>query len=315
MTHKININQHNNNEIVTLQNNTTTAKIAVNIGNTLFSLNHHNTEKLYFPYTLNEYKQNTKLAGNPFMHPWANRLEGEYIHFENTKYNFPKAQLPLLYRDGNNLPLHGLLLKSNQWKTTDYYEDEQECYHLATFNFNEESLLNIFPFKHTISIKHSLKNNKLSITTSIQNYDERSMPISFGYHPYFIKNTENVVLHNPAHYLIEADTNMIPNGKLNLKEQRWNFVEDTISLKDISFDDGFRNLKRDDKGYAIFSIDGTKIIFDENYPFVQIYAPLLNDRPYICIEPMTAITNALNAYTCKEIEKNETFEATFSIQL
>ena len=120
MTHKININQHNNNEIVTLQNNTTTAKIAVNIGNTLFSLNHHNTEKLYFPYTLNEYKQNTKLAGNPFMHPWANGLEGEYIPPGKTlNITFQKKSATLLYRDGNNLPLHGLLLKSNQWKTTE----------------------------------------------------------------------------------------------------------------------------------------------------------------------------------------------------
>jgi galactose mutarotase-like enzyme len=79
MKHSVKQYHENNFEIIELKNENISARIAVNIGNTLFSLKDKN-EILYFPFTLEDYKTNTKLAGNPFMHPWANRLESECIH-------------------------------------------------------------------------------------------------------------------------------------------------------------------------------------------------------------------------------------------
>ena len=66
-------------------------KIAVNIGNTICSILKKNKEYLYFPYELKAYKNISQLAGIPFMHPWANRLEGDFI-FIKTKNNNNKQQ-------------------------------------------------------------------------------------------------------------------------------------------------------------------------------------------------------------------------------
>mgnify|MGYP000947106723 FL=1 len=304
----------NNFEIIELNNKSISAKIVVNIGNTLFSFKQGN-ELLYFPFSLDEYKTNSKLTGNPFMHPWANRLENEYIQVENKQHHFPKEQLHLLYRDGNNLPLHGLLLKSDKWKTIELYEDEKLCYHLAEFIFDDAAFLSIFPFKHKIQIKHQLQNNELKIETTIFNEDEKAMPISFGFNPYFFRNSKDAELTIPSINTIEVDDKMIPTGNLSTKENKWNFDDDKISLENFAFDDGFQDLKRNENEGTVFSLNEIKIAFDENYAFAQIYAPQNPDKPYVCIEPMTATTNALNTNSCKKIKSGEKFAAIFSIIL
>ncbi len=314
MKHSVKQYLENNFEIIELQNDNISARISVNIGNTLFSLKDKN-EILYFPFTLEDYKINTKLAGNPFMHPWANRLESEYIHVENLRYDFPKEYTHLLYRDGNNLPLHGLLLKSDQWKTIEVYEDEHSCHHVAELVFDDAAFLSIFPFKHTIQIKHELRNNELTIETTILNEDEQEMPVSFGFHPYFLRKELDAKLTIPSENTIEVNGVMIPTGKLSPKENKWNFIEDEVSLQNAAFDDGFQDLKLNENKQAVFAFNKIHVVFDENFPFAQIYAPANPEKPYVCIEPMTAVTNALNTFSCRKIKSGERFTASFSIVL
>ncbi len=301
-------------EIIELKNNSISAKVLVNIGNTLYSFRFNGDEKMYFPFSFIEYKNNSKLAGNPFMHPWANRLEGEYIQVENQKYHFPEQHKHLLYRDGNNLPLHGLLLKSDKWKTLEIFESEQTCHHVAELVFDDENMLAIFPFKHKIQIKHSLQNNELKIETTIINEDEKDMPISFGFHPYFLKNALENYLQIPTNEVIDVDDKMIPNGSILDRNEKWDFIQNIIALKNNSFDDGFKDLQFEND-FSTFKLNNIAVKFDQNYPFAQIYAPTQIDKPYVCIEPMTAITNAINKDKCKLLEKNQVFTATFSIKL
>lgn len=336
MSHTAQQYYQDNFEIVELKSNSTLARIVVNIGNTLFSLKQKN-EKIYFPFSFEEYKANAKLAGNPFMHPWANRLEGEYICVENKQYCFPKEHLNLLYRDGNNLPLHGLLLKSDKWKTIELHEEENLCYHVAEFIFDDADFLSIFPFKHKIQIKHQIQGDELKIETMVLNIDEKEMPVSFGFHPYFFRKNMQAHLTIPAAKVIEVNEVMIPTGNIISKENKWDFVNDEISLEKDSFDDGFQELKLNENNQAVFLfqtsqteanqtelVDRTEfiecptelveVLFDTNYPFVQIYAPQNPAKPYVCIEPMTAATNALNENECKKIKTNEQFTACFIIK-
>ncbi len=313
-------------EIIELKNEITSAKIAVNIGNTLFSLK-QNDEKLYFPFSLHEYKSNTKLAGVPFMHPWANRLKNDCILVENGRYDFPSEHKKLLYRDGNNLAMHGLLLKSSTWKTIELHEDENYCSHTAELIFDDAAFLSIFPFIHKIRIKHMLQNKELNIETTILNLDEKDMPMSFGFHPYFFRKNRDEQLCIAAKSVIAVNDVMIPTGNVIAKESKWNFTDDKISLQNISFDDGFQDLKLNENKQTVFSIQPSQTVqaegqaehieirLDKNYPFAQIYAPSNPEKPYVCIEPMTAITNALSTNNCKKIKKDESFTASFSIVL
>ena len=301
-------------EVVTLQNDSTTARIAVNIGNSLFSLQKDGTDFLYFPFSLAAYKQNTKLAGNPFMHPWANRLEGEYITVNNERYYFPDAPQRLLYRDGNALPLHGLLLKSAKWKTVEMGADDDKCWHIASLDFVEEELLSFFPFLHEILFKHQLQNNVLTIEITIKNTDTKAMPISFGFHPYFKRNSKNATLQMPAANLLETDTMQIPTGKILPRNNKWEFVNGEINLSNALFDNGFTLQSAQDET-TIFKFNTIQLEFDKQYPFAQIYAPQYPEKPYVCIEPMTAPTNALNTEQCILLPVQSKYTAAFSIVL
>ena len=56
MSHKIKQITENNFEIIELNNDSISAKVVVNIGNTLFSLKQNNIENLYFPFSFIDYK-------------------------------------------------------------------------------------------------------------------------------------------------------------------------------------------------------------------------------------------------------------------
>ena len=300
-------------QIITLQNKDFTAQIAPDIGNALYSLVYKNQERLYFPFTLDEYQSSSKLAGNPFMHPWANRLQANYITLQNRLHHFPAHVAANIYRDANQLPLHGLLLKSDKWKTTELSSQ----LHVARYHFHTEDELAIFPFEHLITMVHELINeNEISITTTITNLASDEMPISSGFHPYFILNEkrENTILTIPALNVIETDKKQIPNGNKSAKEMHWGFNNDEIILAQHTFDHCFTDLKRNENGDAVFRLNDIEICFDKNYPYAQIYAPLHPEKPYVCIEPMTAATNALNTNSCPLLKPNENFVASFSIR-
>ncbi len=300
-------------EVIELKNSYLTARIAVNIGNTLFGLESEGNQMLYFPFSLKEYAINTKLAGNPFMYPWANRLEGDYITLPEQLHPFPSTLSHLLYRDVNHLPLHGLLLKSNHWKTIALLEEEGTCMHLAELEFNHPSWLAIFPFRHRIQMRHLLCNNVLTVETKVINEDTNSMPVSFGFHPYLLvdqQNREHSRLHMPAKVVIETNQLQIPNGVLLPKEERWNFKEDEIGLQGEVFDDCFTDLSHD-TGYSILQLNDLSILMDINYPYVQVYAPNHKDKPYVCIEPMSAPANGMNTASCKYILPKGYYSATF----
>lgn len=305
-----------NTEVVVLQNEQMTARIAVTLGNTLFSLTANDREYLYFPYTLQEYRESPKLAGNPFMHPWANRLADDSIQVSGTRHLFPESSKQLIYRDGNGLPLHGLLLKSDAWKTTALYANENESCHEAELLFDRAEWHTVFPFAHVIRMCHRLQGNALHVEVTIDNKSGQSMPVSFGFHPYFFKNKEDMQLSLPAEEVLLTDEKQIPDGQKSPKENYWPFENHRISLSSAVFDHGFTGLPFATQKIVTYHLDDVALEVDAQYPFVQVYAPAGPGKPYVCIEPMTAATNALQlAGECPAVAAEAIFSATFTIRI
>jgi galactose mutarotase-like enzyme len=250
------------------------------------------------------------------MHPWANRLEGDHITIDNQKHFPPKELNKLIYRDGNRLPLHGILLKTDKWKTEIIEETESFIYHHASLDFIEEEWLRIFPFEHSLDMKTYLHDDEICIEVDIYNSGEKPMPLSFGFHPYFLidpQNTDDLQLTIPLKNILEVNEKMIPNGKLISKEEVWPFENDKISLGSNKFDHGFTgatqrgffHLKQADREFDLY--------MDDDYRYLQIYAPNQPDKPFVCLEPMLAPTNGLNTNSCKLLEPGDYNTQEFTI--
>ncbi|MCB1190774.1 MAG: aldose 1-epimerase [Leptospiraceae bacterium] len=311
-------------EVVELEDNRNSikAKIALNLGNTLYELSVNQENILYFPASLHEYSSSKSLHGNPFLYPWANRLEGDYFYFQNKLYDFQKN--PLIFRDKNGFPLHGLLLKSPYWKTSKLYHSNSEgAIHVASLDFAvHPELMEVFPFKHTIEMIHTLKDGKITIQVVVKNTGTTDMPVSFGFHPYFsISSSERkdsfVTL--PVQTEWELNSNLLPTGK---QKGFWN-KGNKFRLGDLFLDFCYGDFWEQEDGYSHFLIETknrvVEINFGGSYKTAVVFAPL--EKPFVCIEPMTSPTNGINLYhkglwkRLPIIKPGEFFQAEFSIKI
>lgn len=303
-------------EVVELRSADTILKIAAGLGNTLYSLQHQGRECLYFPGSLGDYRTSDRLGGNPFMHPWANRLEGDHIRVDGRRHDFPDAQKHLLYRDGNGLPLHGLLLKTDQWQTVAVTHSQDFIYHHATLDFDRPDWLRIFPFPHTLEMKTYLHAQEVCIEVVVYNSGQSPLPLSFGFHPYFRMDPscpEQLRLTIPLREVLDTDALQIPNGERQAKENLWPFERDELSLDGHRLDHAFAGQDRKRFFRVEQQGEGFDLFLDNDYRYVQVYAPNRPDKPYVCVEPMLAPANALNSGACAFLEPGKKCTQAFSI--
>lgn len=87
---------------------------------------------------------------------------------------------------------------------------------------------------------------------------------------------------------------------------------DDEPLADRSWDDAYE-LTSDDRKFRLHA--GASVLdveFEENFPFAQVYAPA--GRRFVCIEPMTAPTNALVTGGYPLLRPGAEFRARFSLR-
>lgn len=298
--------------MITLKNSILTVDILEDCGFTVSQIYYKNIPILYFPYEASEYKKNLNIAGIPFLYPFANRLSKSEFLLLNKKVNIPEdAKF-----DANQLPIHGFLLKTDFWNVhwQNFYHDSQSI--SAEIDFSKTSFYKFFPFKHSIHYKIEINKNQIHFYITINPQEE--IPISFGFHPYFnlYEDKKNIKLILPAEKHINTDSYLIPTGQLytvesffgNLKKELNREQDGYMFTIDHSFDDGFTEFYHIEN-YNKIQLQQKKynlnIYMDKNYQVCQIYSPI--DKNFICIEPMTATTNAFIQGNYKIIKEKTTF--------
>ena len=115
-----------------------------------------------------------------------------------------------------------------------------------------------------------------------------------GFHPYFSVpggDRDSCRVSLPVRSRLLLDSEMLPTGEM----EPWD-ADSSFDLAGRSFDDGFTNLVRTADGDAIFRAEGgghsLEVGFGPRFQVAVLYAP--PGKPFLCFEPMTAITNAFN---------------------
>jgi aldose 1-epimerase len=271
--------------------------IAVTLGNNAYEMTVNGKNVFWRPAaTLAEWRAKPRLSGNPFMAPWANRLDQDAF-FANGKKFLLNDALGNLRRDANKLPIHGLLLFSPHWEVVSLGADERSARVTSRLDFSRyPDLMAQFPFAHRIEMTYVLEDGHLEVVTRLENHAAEPMPVSVGYHPYFQVHDaprEEWKVHVAARQQVVLSKLFVPTG-----ERKPLALPDPVPLKETPLDDVFTDLVRDEQGRAEFRLEGARqsvsVRFGPKYTVAVVYAPPGNH--FVAIEPMSAVTNGLNLH-------------------
>jgi aldose 1-epimerase len=284
-------------EVVRLADAThrTEVSIAPSLGNIAYELKVNGKNAFWLPSgSLAALKARPMLCGNPFLAPWANRLDQDAFFANGLKFRL-NPDLGNFRRDPNRKPIHGLLAFSPDWKIAAMQADSGSARLTSRLEFwKHPELMAQFPFAHTIEMTYRLRDGVLEVETVLENHSVEPMPVGIGYHPYFqLPDTprDRWKVHLAARDHLVLSKELIPTGERKPVE-----FPDPVSLAGTQLDDVFSGLVRDDSGRAAFSVEGDheklSVIYGPKYTVAVVYAPA--GRNFICFEPMSAVTDAFN---------------------
>lgn len=271
-------------------------RIVPALGNNSFEMTARGKPVFWSPYrSLKEFAARPAHLGNPFLWPWANRIDGTSYWVNGKKYQL-NTELGNVRPGPNNTPIHGLLTYSSRWKVVK--AEASGAGSLATSRiefYRYPDWMVQFPFAHTVEMTYLLRNGCLEIATRIENLSTEPLPVCLGYHPYFQitdapRAAWKVKLAAKERMLLSP--RLIPTGEREPVDLDAPFV-----LGERALDDVYVSLVRDADGFARFQVAGEKqqitVEYGPKYNTAVIYAP--KGRDFICFEPMSGITNAFNA--------------------
>jgi aldose 1-epimerase len=244
-------------------------------------------------------------TGMPILHPWANRLGGFRYRVGSTQVDLSKRRRKL-HTDEHGLPIHGVMLGERRWRVLEL-ADDASAWLRASFRFDAAPLLDVFPFPHELEVEAKVDGERLHVTTTVSPIARKSVPIAFGWHPYFrLPGTRraDVTLHLPPRLHLELDDRGLPTGA----ERRERAESEPIGRR--TFDDTYR-LRRQRRLGLSSDQRALTIEYDAGYLFAQVFAPA--GKPFVALEPMTAPTNALVTGEHDVVRPGDRFSASFTV--
>lgn len=292
--------------------NAVEVSIVPSVGNEAYEMKVHGKNILHFPYAdVSEFQKRPALSGIPFLAPWGNRLDQQAFIANGKKYPF---DMTLGNVRGAN-PIHGLLSSSPYWHVTEAAADQRSAHVTSRLEFwKYPELMKQWPFAHEYEMTYSLADGVLEVRITITNLSAEPMPIAVAFHPYYrIPDVprDQWIGHVPAKLHVEADKALIPTGEFKPSD-----LPDPFPLKGRTLDDGFTDLLREADGRAHFSIEsgGKKVeaMFGPKYPVAVVWEP--TGQEFICFEPMSGITNAVNMNKAQTVQPGAKWTESFWIK-
>lgn len=272
----------------------TEVSIAPSLGNNAYDMKVNGKSIFWSPSGLKELLEKRVQAGNPFLAPWANRIDGD-AYWANGKKYLLNPELGNFRYDANRKPIHGLVVFAKEWKVVTLQHNPSSASVTSVLEFwRRPDWMAQFPFAHRIFMTYRLKDGALEVETKIENLSREAMPISLGYHTYYSLDDsprDDWQIHVPARDHMTLSNVLIPTGEKTGTE-----LAEAQALRNIKLDDVFTGLVRDPEGRAEFWLKGKeqriRVLFGPKFDVGVVYAPA--GRDFVCFEPMVGPTNAFN---------------------
>ena len=168
---------------------------------------------------------------------------------------------------------------------------------------NDETLA-VYPFEFQVKFVYELEGKTLKIHQEYINQSDKVMPLSFGFHPYFlVPDKEKLSLDIPAStYQAKDSTEVVSyKGSFDFNEDEIDVALKPLNGSSASITDSSRSLKINLK----WSEDFSTIVFWT-----------VKGKDFVCLEPWSAPRNALNtAENLTELQPGASCEALVEIDV
>jgi aldose 1-epimerase len=271
------------------------------------SLRHRGEQLLALPGGLDGYRAG-RVTGLPLLAPWANRLAGRRYRAAGVTVDLDGQDL---HTDPNGLPIHGTLTAHPGWRLWRLAAEPARALLAARLDHDATwpALLAAFPFPHQLTVEASVDGTELLVATTLRATGDRPVPVAFGWHPYLRlpgppRRDWRLALPDREH--LALDGRGLPTGSATAERA------EAEPVGERSFDDLYRlgGVRR--LGLAA---GGRRLLVDyrDGYPYAQVFAP--PGEEFVCLEPMTAATNALGDGGCPLVRPGAAFTARFALRV
>lgn len=257
--------------MITLQSGTLTVTVAPELGSNMVSFSVGDQELLYCDPQL---LKNHDFTGNFVLWPFPNRVRDRMYRFQNEHYSLEKVKVPR----GNYPLIHGLV-RDEIWESEKTENTLRTWLDITpSFRYWHE-----FPWRSRLSLIYKLTGHELLVTYQVENLDTRPMGFGFAIHPFF----QNVLtLCVPAQFVMEADSELLPTGKLLAAT-----LNQPTPIDQLELDDVFTGLNGPQR---IQFTNGIELITTFSKDFTHCVVYTKEKEKFVCVEPQTCSTDAHN---------------------
>lgn len=241
-------------------------------------------------------------TGMPLLAPWANRVSDVWSVGPRTV----DLRGLRLHRDVNGLALHGSMIGRSGWELVSVRTGRVAT---ASFRFDAAAaptVMESFPFPHELRVGFTAAPDRLVVTTTLKATGRRSVPVAFGWHPYFVLPgvaRDRIRLELPDRRRLVLDDRRLPTGVE---------VAEAASSMPLAhdLDDGYR-LGRDRRLCLSAGRRRLSVTLGGNYRYAQVYTPPAAGS--VALEPMTVATDALARGATPMVAPGGRFTARFTV--
>ncbi len=177
------------------------------------------------------------------------------------------------------------------------------CKITLSLKSNDETL-EMYPFDFELKVIYELEGKMLKIKQQYINKSDKVMPLSFGFHPYFlVKDKEKLSLDIPASSYQVKDTKEVApyDGTFDFNDEEIDVVLKSLKRSSASITDTTRGLK-------------VSLKWSDEYSTIVFWT--LKGKEYVCLEPWSAPRNAISTgENLIELEPGATCEAMVEIDV
>ena len=265
---------HKNNKVIEILDSIsgTKAKIQLSYGASLNELNIRNIKVITNLYPL-DYK---KTYPSSILFPFANRINDGQFNFNGSNYNLQCNEKQL------NNAIHGLVY--NKAFLVDELKKFENHAEIKLY-YEELNPPTGYPFKFRVELTYKLTNEFLSLKINVINLDDKKLPFTVGWHPYFKSvDLDKSKIQFDCIKKIKCNKNNIALGFEPFNSKM------PLSLRKRRFDDAFVLENPDVK----FITPKYNLVLksSEKESFLQLYTPMNTNA--IAIEPMTGVSDSFN---------------------